>query len=304
MPGEEGAEFCPLTASNYVCTADLMAPVDIQYLTLLLEGRSSHVVFPSAVIYIRNPRVVFQVFKTGCIVISGAASKLHAILAVHKLVDFLSYCTRQQFYVHRFSVQNIVAFGGLGFFFNQSLFHEDHPMVISSVPAAAEATPQSDATAKKVKKKKKNMEGLRYSEYQPAQFRGLQFYDCYPRVCVLFRSGKYVVTGCNNEEQIVQSIQSVDFSKYELGREYRAFDESKAKLRAIDLVRPKKKTARPTTTIRPTVPLWKMLWNVQQATLWQMLDDVQDLAEAADSRHKQSNVTERTISNASGLARQ
>lgn len=242
MSTDKKHAHCPITASNYVCTADIRTTADIHVLTHLLHGQSSYTVFPAARIRIRNPRIAFQIFKSGRIVASGAATEWEAIQALHDLLAYIRKYLRVELHAYNFRVENIVAFGSIGFPFNQSLFYEDHQMVLPAVKkeeTKSQSVPLVDA--KKTKKRKRNMEGLSYAEFNPGQFRGLQFYPDFPAVAVMFQSGKYVVTGSASEEKIANYMSSVDWPKYEEGKEYRPFDAKKGKLREVDIQRGKKK---------------------------------------------------------------
>jgi TATA-box binding protein (TBP) (component of TFIID and TFIIIB) len=258
------AEYCPLTASNYVCTAELLTSVNTVLITYFFYGRSSSKIFPSSVIRTRNPRVAFQIFKTGCIVASGAASKNEANLAIHKLVNRLSVLLNKRYTVHNFRVVNIVAFGGLGYKFNQSLFYEDHQMIGAAQVSLQKAKPAT--TRRSVAKNKKlRMQGICYCEFNPAQFRGLQYFIDYPAVVVMFDSGQYVVTGSNDEKDIVQYVDSIPFDKYRAGKEYRPFDADRAKLRKVDLDRSRMATIKKRRLVEPR-SLYQMLNRVKSSS--------------------------------------
>ena len=53
-----------------------------------------------------------------------------------------------------------------------------------------------------------------FTQFNPKRFGGLQFYAKHPCVVVLYRTGKYIVTGSPNEEDLIAVINCMDWSKY------------------------------------------------------------------------------------------
>jgi TATA-box binding protein (TBP) (component of TFIID and TFIIIB) len=214
-------EFCPPTASNYVCTAHINARVDNAKLAFILSGRYAPKIFPCCTVTGLFPRLTYQIFEqeNAKIVISGASSTLEALFGLHLLVLNLSRSLKRTVRIFKFRVENIVAFGGFGFWFDQSRFFQDYQM--SSRPPKSMANAgllQPERKEQTSNRKRKRMRGACYCEFKPLRFKGLQFFIKYPIVIILYDTGKYVVTGSNNKADILLAINAVNWSKYKLAK--------------------------------------------------------------------------------------
>lgn len=237
------AEYCPVTASNYVATANIGISLNIVRIAEMFFGRASRSVFPCCTISGRNPRVTYQVFERGKVVVSGASNQGEAILAIWKLVHRLSECLQMPLKVRNFRVENIVAFGGIGEYFDQIMFAKDWSLA-SKPPKdyiqgedgkcpeaeffAEEEEEEEDEKEKERKmdtkgdvqkpneKKRKKMKGSTSCEFEVQQYRGVSFSIHYPEVIILYSSGKYVITGTNKPGRILRIANSLDWKKYKL----------------------------------------------------------------------------------------
>ncbi len=218
-------EFCPPTASNYVCTAHINACVDNAKLAYFLHGRYAPKIFPCCTVTGLFPRVTYQVFEQehAKIVISGATSPEEALYGLHVLVHLLSRGFKTAIKISNFRVENIVAFGGFGFWFDQLKFFQHYqmsgepPKSMANAGLALDRSSSSRSTTTPTSNKKRNkMRGACFAEFKPTRFKGLQFFIKYPIVVILYPTGKYVVTGSNNKEDILLALNAVDWSKYGL----------------------------------------------------------------------------------------
>lgn len=216
--------------------------MNIHKLALLFNGRASKDAFPCCAVTGTEPRVTYQIFKGGKIVISGAGSEQQGLHGLQQFVSQLSDLTHQHIRLLNFQVQNIVAFGGLPFLFDQQAFFQDHQVALappkrymdlapdkstsSSQPVTAAAAPTTTRG-----KKRKNMKGKTFSQFKSGRFRGLQFFPEYPSVIILYDTGRYVVTGTNDPDQILRIVNCIDWSKYKLADDV-TLEEYRAKLAA------------------------------------------------------------------------
>lgn len=242
------AEACPIYASNYVCTFRFGRPMDLSLIQRLVTGQINGQGLRSLHIASHDPRVTFQIFKTGTVVIAGARSDAIANQAAHVLATELSRRLNTGLYVYGFRVWNIVAFGALGFKLDLDKFFLETGIVVADPDCP---DPQNNRSKFKVKeasttsedahfdvdddddeedavtgtkratsasaRKRQQWVGHCWSEYHSDNFKGLNFYSGYPRSCVLFFKGTFVVTGTNKEEEILVAMRSIpDWGRYRL----------------------------------------------------------------------------------------
>lgn len=223
------AEYCPPTASNFVCTARIRVDLNIYLLALLLHGRASKEAFPCCTITGRNPRLTYQIFKGGKIVISGAASEAQGHWGLVRFVSRLSDLTGQHIKLYEFRTENIVAFGGLPFYFDQLQFFRENQMALAPPKRYMELAPDPSSSATKQQqqqqqqeiksargKKRKRMKGKTYTQFKSGRFRGLQYFARYPSVMIFYDTGKYVVTGTDDPREILRVVNCQDWSRYKL----------------------------------------------------------------------------------------
>ena len=213
---DEKAEYCPPTVSNYVCTVQLCARLETGLVVEILSGRRAYKVFPCCSVTGFDPNVSYQIFDNGKIVVSGAASPEVAIYAIRMLVLRLSRLAKKPIKIVNFVVENIVAFGGFGFFFDQQKFFLDYQLRASPPAIMTNTNNNTSVTKQNGNRRRKKMTGSCYSEFHPRQFKGLQFFVKYPMVVILYDTGKYVVTGSRDEKDILCAVNAVEWSKYKV----------------------------------------------------------------------------------------
>lgn len=246
------AEACPPTASNFVCTANIRGNLNINVLAHLFGGRASRDAFPCCTITGINPRVTFQIFKGGKIVISGASSEAEGHWGLVQLVSRLSAVTRTHIKLRDFRKENIVAFGGVPFHFDQLTFFRDHQVAtgppqrfldLAKNPATTTEQQQPKQPPKGARgKKRKQLQGTTFSQFKSGRFRGLQYFPCYPLVIIWYDTGKYVVTGTNDPDEILRVVNCIDWSQYTLPNEI-PLEEYRAKLAALHRAKAKRTAA-------------------------------------------------------------
>lgn len=238
------AEYCPPTASNFVCTGNIDYNLTIEHIAVLFSGKVSSAVFPCCTVIGADPRITYQVFRGGKLVISGASNEAEGHWGLVQFTARLSEFTNTHIRLRDFQAENIVAFGGLGFYFDQQAFFRDHQLA-SEPPqrflfgAEGDLTPPPPKPGNRGKKRRK-MHGATFSQFDASRFRGLQFFPRYPCVIILYSTGKYVVTGTNDPNEILRIVNCVDWSMYKLPDGV-TLDQYHARLQAANRLR--KRTA-------------------------------------------------------------
>jgi len=139
--------------------------------------------FPGLVLRIDKPKSTALIFKSGKMVVTGAKSTAQLIDVVKRIIKLLKKSGIKIVSKPKIQIQNIVASGDIG----------------ASV----------------------NLEKAAYlledSMYEPEQFPGLIHRMRDPRVVLLiFSSGKMVITGAKEEEEVARAVNGIAEKLFEL----------------------------------------------------------------------------------------
>jgi TATA-box binding protein (TBP) (component of TFIID and TFIIIB) len=123
-------------------------------------------------------------------------------------VDKINADMYEDVQVLNFKVQNIVCSFSMGFSLNIDLFYED----------------QKCGT-------------LGHSHYEPSLFRGIAWRVKGGIVFVVFSSGRVVLTGAKDWPQALKAYDEAVcvLTRYKIGKEYRPFNPSSKRTRAVDI---------------------------------------------------------------------
>ncbi len=195
-----------LSVVNFVCLSEILGEqLDLTQVAERTGGKYGKRVKQAVVIRSIQPKLTCMIMANGKMLICGGRSpdeSLHLSWLVclelqkQKLV-------KTDVAVSNFAVHNIVCRFDCQHKLNLSLFYLDH---------------------------------LDSSVYHPKKIKPVRHYMQNPKlVCVIFETGKCIITGATHQEQLHVAPSKIKWSNYKLGAEYRhcdprEFDEAKAKM--------------------------------------------------------------------------
>lgn len=173
------------TIQNIVATVNLGCALELrQIATHARNAEFKPTRFSAVIMRIREPRTTALIFRTGKMVVTGAKSKRDSYYASRKYARIIQKLGFAGVKPNEFKVQNMVGSCDVKF-----------PI---------------------------RLEGLHYnqqpfSQYEPEMFPGLIYKMVQPKVVLLiFVSGKVVITGAKEQDQIYEAFEAI----YPVLREY------------------------------------------------------------------------------------
>lgn len=164
--------------TNVVSTVNLDICIDLKLLALSTRNIEFNPKrFSAAVMRIREPKATALVFRTGKLVITGAASRADGHLAGRKFARAIQKALDVQPKYLDFKVQNLVASVSCGFLIRLEGIARAHTV---------------------------------FAQYEPQLFPGLVYRVMKPKVALLiFVNGKIVLTGAKTEEDMRKAYNDV-----------------------------------------------------------------------------------------------
>lgn len=173
----------PLRVQNVVATMWAGVQLNLVHVSTVMRGRLDKRVFPASIHHMALPTCTPSVFSNGCHLIVGTRHVSDALLAAHLVLH--KYESKLKIFpkFHNFQVCNVVCSASLGHFLDIVSFWRDH---------------------------------RHRCVYTPDSFEGVHFYfirDPFSHkratVFVLFRSGKFVITGGTSREQLLEYFREM-----------------------------------------------------------------------------------------------
>jgi len=160
---------------NIVSAITIGQKIDLKSFTKMASGiEYTPDKFPGAVFRIRKPKLAMLIFSSGKVICTGARSRREINTAVEKLIDKLKEARIRVKNKPKVEIQNIVASSSVNLRVNLDIL-------------ATECI---------------------NTEYEPEQFPGLVFRLDEPKtVMLIFSSGKIIITGAKNTENIQTSAE-------------------------------------------------------------------------------------------------
>lgn len=164
---------------NIVASTQFAKELDLHAIAEKLVGSEYEPMsFPGLIYRIRDPKTAILLFKSGKANCTGGKSLEEVRRAIQKVAGLLIGSGISANPDPEFVVQNMVAIYDIG-----------HALNLTNLTIAL---------------------GLENIEYEPEQFPGLVYRVRDPKVvCLLFGSGKMVITGAKNEEDIERAVDGV-----------------------------------------------------------------------------------------------
>ena len=160
---------------NIVSAITVDRKIDLKSFTKIASGIEYNPdKFPGAVFRIREPKLAMLIFSSGKVICTGARSRKEINTAVEKLIDKLKEAKIRVKNKPKVEIQNIVASASVDLKVNLDVL-------------ATECV---------------------NTEYEPEQFPGLVFRLDVPKtVMLIFSSGKIIITGAKNTDDIQESAE-------------------------------------------------------------------------------------------------
>ena len=169
---------------NIVATSEIGEDIDLKKIAKLDGVKYNPRVFPGAVLRISQPKAAILVFRSGRIVCTGTKRIEDARIAVEKAVKIIS---------------------------DMGIKVECSGIRIQNVVASADLGSEINLNALAIG-------FLERIEYEPEQFPGLVYRLDNPRVVILvFSTGKIVIVGCKNIDEVERAVENVYKSFSSLG---------------------------------------------------------------------------------------
>lgn len=164
---------------NIVASTRFAEELDLYAVAERLEGSEYEPErFPGLIYRISDPKTAILLFTSGKANCTGGKSLDEVRRAIHKVAELLNDSGISADPDPEFTVQNMVAIYDIGYTLN-----------LTNLTIAL---------------------GLENIEYEPEQFPGLVYRVRDPKVvCLLFGSGKMVITGAKNEGDIERAVEGV-----------------------------------------------------------------------------------------------
>eukprot|EP01039_Chlorochromonas_danica_P000256 gene256-275_t len=178
LPEEEDAEEAiQLQVQNIVATVNLDTELDLQRIAETARNAEYNPQrFQAVILRIREPRTTALIFKSGKMIVTGAKSQKESSDAAKKYVAIIQKVGFPARYKN-FSIQNMTATCDVGF------------------PIRLEGFLYANAN---------------HATYEPELFPGLVYRMAVPKVVLLiFVSGKVVITGAKNEDDLSEAIEQI-----------------------------------------------------------------------------------------------
>lgn len=170
------------TIQNVVSTADLGCKIDREYLAVHAnnsEYNPNRSGGAAVVMRIRQPKTTALIFASGKMVCSGAKSEEESLLAARKYARIVKKVGHPLVKLKNFKIINIVASCDVKF-----------SITLDTLAVATGHTP--------------------FISFQPEVYPGLKYRMSDPKVAMLiFRSGKIVITGAKDREEIYRAFQNI-----------------------------------------------------------------------------------------------
>jgi TATA-box binding protein (TBP) (component of TFIID and TFIIIB) len=170
--------------------------------------------------------VTQDLYKSGKNVMTGARDENAALLGAHKARLKLAKKTQQWPDFRDFTKQNVVAFFGLGFPLDTKKLFDAYKSCLQPPEAVRNFKPVAEKRRELYRKpvapgnqRKKANHGTVTAMSNEEKFKGIQIYWNHPLVQVCFRAGTGVITGTDDEDDILAVLKCVeDWEEFRLQR--------------------------------------------------------------------------------------
>jgi len=223
-----------LTVVNVVASTRVAEELDLPDIAIQLNCEYEPEQFPGVVYRVVDPKLAILMFRSGRAVCTGGKNKDNIHTGIERMIGDLRAAGIETWELDdvEIEVQNMVATYALHYpedYYGKARMDDNHTKVIDvgddEIRAATdEEVEAEDPRIRGIREgeplatmpRRLNLNNLTFHlpfdkvEYEPEQFPGLIYRLDYPRVvCLIFGSGKMVITGARDKSEILEAVQFI-----------------------------------------------------------------------------------------------
>ena len=222
-----------LTVVNVVASTRVAEELDLPDIAIQLNCEYEPEQFPGVVYRVVDPKLAILMFRSGRAVCTGGKNKDNIHTGIERMIGDLRAAGIETWELDdvEIEVQNMVATYALHYpedYYGTARMHDNHTKVIHVERGIRAATDEEveaeDPRIRGIREgeplatmpRRLNLNNLTFHlpfdkvEYEPEQFPGLIYRLDYPRVvCLIFGSGKMVITGARDKSEILEAVQFI-----------------------------------------------------------------------------------------------
>ncbi len=225
-----------LTVVNVVASTRVAEELDLPDIAIQLNCEYEPEQFPGVVYRVVDPKLAILMFRSGRAVCTGGKNEDNIHTGIERMITDLRGAGITTWDVKdvEIEVQNMVATYALHYpedYDGNARFDDNNIHVIETgqnpltlIEATEEEAKDDSIETRKVKAgdpvaglpRRLNLNNLTFHlpfdkvEYEPEQFPGLIYRLDYPKVvCLIFGSGKMVITGARHKDEILEAVQII-----------------------------------------------------------------------------------------------
>jgi transcription initiation factor TFIID TATA-box-binding protein len=224
-----------LTVVNVVASTRVAEELDLPDIAIQLNCEYEPEQFPGVVYRVVDPKLAILMFRSGRAVCTGGKNEDNIKTGIERMIGDLRAAGIETWELDdvQIEVQNMVATYALYYpedydgvakmdDYNTKVF--ENPDGSIRVPTEEELEDKENEDIRPIKKgealaalpRKLNLNNLTFHlpfdkvEYEPEQFPGLIYRLDFPKVvCLIFGSGKMVITGARHKDEILEAVQII-----------------------------------------------------------------------------------------------
>ena len=222
-----------LTVVNVVASTRVAEELDLPDIAIQLNCEYEPEQFPGVVYRVVDPKLAILMFRSGRAVCTGGKNKDNIHTGIERMIGDLRKAGIETWELDdvEIEVQNMVATYALFYpeeYDGTARMDDNHTSVIEiegGIRAATdEEKEEEDSRIRGIREgeplaampRRLNLNNLTFHlpfdkvEYEPEQFPGLIYRLDYPKVvCLIFGSGKMVITGARDKSEILEAVQFI-----------------------------------------------------------------------------------------------
>ena len=222
-----------LTVVNVVASTRVAEELDLPDIAIQLNCEYEPEQFPGVVYRVVDPKLAILMFRSGRAVCTGGKNKDNIHTGIERMIGDLRAAGIETWELDdvEIEVQNMVATYALHYpedYNGTARMDDNHTRVIDVEGGIRAATDEEveaeDPRIRGIREgeplatmpRRLNLNNLTFHlpfdkvEYEPEQFPGLIYRLDYPRVvCLIFGSGKMVITGARDKSEILEAVQFI-----------------------------------------------------------------------------------------------
>ena len=222
-----------LTVVNVVASTRVAEELDLPDIAIQLNCEYEPEQFPGVVYRVVEPKLAILMFRSGRAVCTGGKNEDNIHTGIERMIGDLRKAGIETWELDdvEIEVQNMVATYALHYpedYYGTARMDDNHTRVIDVEDGIRAATDEEieaeDPRIRGIREgeplatmpRRLNLNNLTFHlpfdkvEYEPEQFPGLIYRLDYPKVvCLIFGSGKMVITGARHKDEILEAVEII-----------------------------------------------------------------------------------------------